>query len=434
MNSRLRYLCQPERPQPSRYGTVRDSFSKAPMLIFDAHLDLAMNAMEGNRDLTRPLKEIRARERGHQSNLFHGSGTVCFEEMRRGRIGLCAATLLGRCIRHGSRLRGWFSQEQAWAHTQGQMAWYRAMIDAGELAAICTRTALQRHLVLWLGKENAEELPQPTFSRGPTAPPARMVAARSGHLGQHRPATMDKTLVSSINEAARERMPIGFVLTLEGADSLISLSHMEQAYAAGLRVIGPAHYGPGIYASGTDARGGLTARGRELLKEMERMSMILDVSHLHGGFWEALDRFSGPVWASHSNCRALVPHHRQLNNAQIRALIERNAVIGVALDGWMMVPGWVPGQTTSATAKLKMEKIVDHIEHIAELAGNCRHVGIGSDLDGGFGTERTPLDLRTIAGLAQLASILQRRGFPDEQIRAILYGNFTRFLMQFLPA
>ena len=108
----------------------------------------------------------------------------------------------------------------------------------------------------------------------------------------------------------------------------------------GLRAIGPAHYGPGTYAQGTDAAGGIGAKGRALLEEMDRLGLILDATHLcDDSFWEALDAFRGPVWASHSNCRALVPHNRQFSDDQIRALVARGAVIGVALDAWMLVPG-----------------------------------------------------------------------------------------------
>src|SRR5207248_185693 len=106
-------------------------------------------------------------------------------------------------------------------------------------------------------------------------------------------------------------LAIGYVLSLEGTDSIINLSYLERAFASGLRAIGPAHYGPGRYSPGTGASGGLTADGRELVKEMRRLGIILDVTHLTDeAFWEALDLYDGPVWASHNNCRALLPHQR----------------------------------------------------------------------------------------------------------------------------
>ena len=223
--------------------------------------------------------------------------------------------------------------------------------------------------------------------------------------------------------------PIGFILSLEGADSIVTLGHLERAYAQGLRAVGPAHYGPGTYAQGTHATGGIGPRGRELLAEMQRLGIILDATHLcDESFWEALEAFSGPVWASHNNARALVPDPRQFSDEQIRALIERGAVLGAVLDAWMMTPGWIRGQTTPESAGLKLDRLVDHIDYICQLAGNARHVGIGSDLDGAFGREQCPADLDTIADLAHLPQLLAARGYPEADISLIMHGNWIRFL------
>lgn len=358
-----------------------------PALIFDAHLDLAMNALEWNRDLARPLAEIRARERDMTDKPDRGRGVVCFPEMRRGRIGLCVATQIARYVRPANPLAGWHSPEQAWAQTQGQLAWYRAMEEAGQLVQIRDATALSAHADRWLNW-NADD-----------------------------PAA-----------------PIGYILSLEGADSIVTLAHLERAYAQGLRAVGPAHYGPGTYAQGTDATGGLGSRGRELLQEMDRLGIILDVTHLcDDSFWEALDHFHGPVWASHSNCRSLVPHNRQFSDEQLRALIQRDAVVGAVLDAWMMVPDWKRGQSTPASTGLTLAQIVEHIDHICQLAGNARHCGIGSDLDGAFGSEQCPADLESIAGLARLPALLAARGFTPEDVAGIGHGNFIRFLQKAWP-
>jgi membrane dipeptidase len=223
--------------------------------------------------------------------------------------------------------------------------------------------------------------------------------------------------------------PIGYVLTLEGADSLITPAHLERAYAYGLRAVGPAHYGPGRYSPGTGAEGGLTPLGRDLLREMRRLGIVLDATHLTDrAFWEALDWFDGPVWASHNNCRALVPDGRQFSDEQIRALVERDAVIGMAFDAWMMQPGWIRGQTRPDTANLKIARIVEHIDHICQLAGNARHCGIGSDLDGGYGREQSPQDLESIADLQRLADLLAARGYGLADVEAIMHGNWVRRL------
>lgn len=353
------------------------------MLIFDAHLDLAMNALEWNRDLTRSIDEIRQREASLADKPDRGKSTVSFGELRRGGVGICVATLIARYVKRSNPLPGWHSPEQAWAQTQGQLAWYRAMEEANQLVAITNRALLQRHVQAWHAV--------PTPNQG----------------------------------------PIGYVLSLEGADSILSPKHLERAYAQGLRALGPAHYGPGTYAHGTDARGGLGAQGRELLHEMEALGIILDVTHLcDESFWEALEHFHGPIWASHNNCRALVPHQRQFSDEQLRVLIERGAVIASVLDAWMMVPNWERGKSTPEGAGLRLERIVDHMDHICQLAGDAHHCAIGSDLDGAFGREQCPSDVQTIADLAKLPALLNERGYKAADVTAIAHGNLIRFLEQ----
>jgi membrane dipeptidase len=360
-----------------------------PPLIFDAHLDLALNAIEWNRDLTRPLTEIREREAHLKDKPDRGRGTVCLPEMRRARIGVCVATQLAR-LEHDaySPVFGWRSPAQAWAMTQAQLAWYRAMEEAGEMVAISDRPALDMHLARW---ENAED-------------------------------------------AVAEKLPIGYVRSLEGADSLITIKHLERAWADGLRAIGPAHYGPGVYAQGTSTEGPFPPRGIELLRAADELGFILDVTHLSDAcFWQALEIFQGRVWASHHNSRTLVPHQRQLSDDMFRALAQRDATIGVTLDAWMMIPGWERGKTTPLSSNLHLAKLVEHIDHYCQLAGNARHVGLGSDLDGAFGTEQTPQDLQSIADLQRLPELFRSRGYSAPDIEAILHGNFLRVLRAALP-
>jgi membrane dipeptidase len=232
-------------------------------------------------------------------------------------------------------------------------------------------------------------------------------------------------------EAPQTRKPIGYILSLEGADSIFTLSQLERSFAQGLRAMGPAHYGPGTYAFGTDSEGGIGTRGRELLKEMERLGLILDATHLcDTSFREALEVFNGPVLASHSNARARTPHNRQFTDDQLKELFRRGAVIGAPLDAWMMIPDWIRGQTTPEATDLKLAKMVEHIDYICQLAGSTRHSGIGTDLDGGFGREQCPADLDTIADLQKLPALFQARGYKDADIEAILHGNFIRFLLE----
>ncbi len=204
---------------------------------------------------------------------------------------------------------------------------------------------------------------------------------------------------------------------------------MERAWNYGLRALGPAHYGEGRYANGTDSSGKMHANGIALLKEMERLNIILDATHLcDDAFWQALDNFNGHVWASHNNVRSIVNHNRQFSDEQIKALIERGAVIGGALDAWMMVPNWQRGVSTPKEMNCNLEKIMDHYDHICQLAGNALHIAVGTDLDGGYGREQCPYDLETIADMQRLPSLFYKRGYSKEDVENIMHGNWLRFL------
>jgi membrane dipeptidase len=358
--------------------------AESTFMIVDGHLDLSMNALEWNRDLRWTVEDIRKNEEGMFDKPDRAKGTVSLPSMREGRVGLCVATQIGRYVKRGNNLPGWRSPEQAWAQTQGQLAWYKAMEEAGEMINIQTVIDLEKHLTLW------------------NNPP--------------------------------ENAPVGYILSLEGADSIISMSHLERAYNYGLRALGPAHYGPGTYAQGTDSSGGIGKKGRELLKEIERLGIILDATHLcDESFREAMDCFKGPVWASHNNCRVFVPDKRQFSDEQITELINRGAVIGVALDAWMMVPGWIRGKSDPKTMGVFLKQTVKNIDHICQLAGNSLHAAIGSDLDGAFGKEQCPFDLDTIADLRKLPQMLKDKGFSLSDIQNIMSGNWIRFLKKNLP-
>ncbi|WP_129717319.1 dipeptidase [Pedobacter sp. SYP-B3415] len=351
------------------------------MFTIDAHLDLAMNAMEWNRDLSVPVSEINDRETGLTDKPDRGNAVVAFPELRKGNIGLVVATQIARYVAPGNPLPGWHSPEQAWAQTQGQLAWYRAMEAKGEMVQITDLQTLRSHVKLWNENTNHTEL------------------------------------------------PIGYILSLEGADSIVTPDYLHIAHAAGLRALGPAHYGPGRYAQGTDASGQLGDAGRRLLSEMESLNIILDATHLcDDSFWEALEHFAGPVWASHNNCRSLVNHNRQFSDEQILALADRGAVIGMALDAWMIVPGWQRGVSSPADMNCNLEAAIDHLDHICQLTGSAQHVGIGSDLDGAFGREQCPYDLETIADLQKIPQLLSNRGFSAEDITGVMHGNWLRFL------
>jgi membrane dipeptidase len=162
---------------------------------------------------------------------------------------------------------------------------------------------------------------------------------------------------------------------------------------------------------------------------MQQLGIILDVTHLCDNcFWDALDCYDGPLWASHQNCRVLAPWNRQFADDQIQAVIERGGILGMAFDAIMMVPNWVHKQSRPQDFQLRIERICDHIDHICQMAGNAKHVCIGTDLDGGYGTEQTPMDLDTIADLQSLPALLRARGYTSQDIEGIIWRNGVEFL------
>lgn len=361
-------------------------------LLFDAHLDLAWNAASFDRDLSLPLDEMREAE-NHMSDLpARGRATVTFPEMRRSGIFCCIATLLSRSGPEHRRQPSYRRIDLDYptrlgchAAAIGQWACYRYWQSIGEIRMITTREELVEHHKLWK------------------------------------------------NAADRDSLPIGVILSMEGADPIVDPETLAQWWDLGLRAIGPAHYGRSHYAAGTGSTGPLTDAGRALLRQMQELGVSLDVTHLSDdSMAEALDLFEGPVWASHHNCRSLVPGDRQLTDDQIRRICARDAVIGLALDAWMLLPGWVRRQ--SDPSDVSLEDAVNHIDHVCQLVGTTRHSGIGSDLDGGFGTEQTPGDLATIYGLRKIEDLLSDRGYSDEDIDAIFYGNWLRRLSETLPS
>jgi membrane dipeptidase len=349
-------------------------------MIVDLHLDLAMCAMEWNRDLRLPVDVINVREAGMTDKPDRGNATVSLDALRKGDIKLVVATQIARFVEPGSSISGWNSPEQAWAQTQAQLAWYQLMVEQQEMTQLTNRQGL----IDWM-------------------------------------------------QSAENDNRVGFILSLEGADSLIDLSYLHRAYAYGLRAIGPAHYGPGRYANGTNSEGKMGKRGIDLLREMDGLQMILDATHLcDDAFWQAMDLYRGPVWASHNNCRTLVPHNRQFSDEQLRVLIDRGAVIGAACDAWMIVPNWVRGSSTPRNMNCGLEQLADHIDHICQLAGNAKHVAIGTDLDGGYGREQCPHDIETIADIRKLSLILGGRGYSPQAIEDIFQGNAIQFLAHHL--
>ncbi len=360
------------------------------MLIADSHLDLAYSALKFNRDLQRPIAEIRAAEIASGSKQKGaGRNTVSLPAASDANVFLCFTTANARITLPGNnRPEGWRTPEQAYAEAMGDIALYQVWQAEGYLRQIRDAAGLDAHVQEW--------------------------EAWHGRNAGARP-------------------PIGYVLCIEGADPIVGPWQLDAWWDAGLRVVSLVHYWFNQYAYGTKTSGrGLLPAGRELLKAMDRRGILLDVSHLSDdSFWEAVDIYGGPILATHNCCRALTPHDRQFTDAQIARIAQRGGVIGVAMDDWMLVPDWK--EEPGSNQRVSMADVVNHIDHICQVAGNAEHAAIGSDLDGGYGTEQTPGDLDTIADLRKIAVILRRRGYAESDVQKVMYGNWVRFLGRALP-
>ena len=352
------------------------------MLLVDAHLDLAMNALNWDRNLDLMVEQIREAEAGMLPEKGRACGTVAFPEMRKGEVGLSVVTVIARTAYPGSPSTGVACQEISYAKAQGQLAYYRCLETQGKVRMIGRNNEMADHLANW--------------------------------------------------QADRENTPLGIILSMEGADPIVWPEQMRSWWEDGLRIVSLAHYGFSAYAHGTDTVGGLRGEGQALLKQMEDLGAVLDTTHLaDAAFFEATDVFGGRIMASHQNSRSLIPGVRQFTDDQLQVVIERDGVIGAALDAWMLYPDWIKGETSNTVVSL--EAVADQIDYVCQLAGNARHAAIGSDLDGGYGTEQCPQDLDTIVDLQKDAGLLSKRGYSDDDVRSVMHGNWINFLSNVLP-
>ena len=359
--------------------------------VLDAHLDLAWNALSFDRDQLLDLGEMRRRESG-LNGAARGKCTVSLPEMRRAKVRVCLATLLCRAM------------------PENLTAMDAGVGEVGERG--------HGEVILREDLDYANQTIASAMAQGQLA--YYVLLERQGHLRFIRTAD---DLEVQWNEPDA---PLGIILSMEGCDPIVDPSQAAWWYAQGLRTACLAHYGPSAYAMGTGGDGPLTRAGRELLREFDFLGLLLDLVHTADlAFDQALGEYGGPVFVSHGNCRALVPHDRQISDQQIRAVSQRGGVIGVVLDEWMLAPGYV--RCDPQRPRVTLEAAADHIDHICSTTGSVSHVGIGSDLDGGFGTEQTPLDVNSIADLQRLEDILARRGYSDESISSVFSGNWYSF-------
>ena len=167
---------------------------------------------------------------------------------------------------------------------------------------------------------------------------------------------------------------------------------------------------------------------------MMEYGFTLDISHMDAqAVLQSFDEYSGRIIASHANAKTLLPDtesNRFLSDRVIEGLIERDGIIGVVPYNRFLISGWGPGDGREVVG---LEHVANQIDHICQIAGNTNHVGIGSDFDGGFGVQKVPAEIDTIADLQKLTPYLTEKGYTEADISDVLGQNWIRFLIESLP-
>jgi membrane dipeptidase len=365
------------------------------MLIVDAHLDLAYNVTRG-RDLRMPARQ--------QPVADNEIATVGLPDLRDGDVGLVCATLFAEPASE-RRPNGYRDANSAHIKALSQLAWYDQQVRDGQMWMVRTPADVPQARADPLLTRHPEQAGD--ASAMPDSPPRDGVAR-----GSHATAN-----------------PQPFIVLMEGADPIRSQDDVPLYFDAGVRIVGLA-WKRTRFAGGTSQPGPLTPQGRELVPTLDRFNIIHDASHLaEESFWNLLDLSAGPVIASHSNCRAIVPGDRHLTDEMILAIAARGGVIGVNLFDKFLLPPTEYGKRRATLAD-----VVGHMKHMCDLIGNAVHVGIGTDMDGGLGREQVPQEIETIADLHRLSDALSAGGFPDAEVKSIMGENWLRYFHQHLPA
>lgn len=359
------------------------------MIIVDAHQDLAWNMLTFQRDYTRSAAETRRLEKDSAAPDLNGDTLLGWPDYQRGRVAIVFATLFCAPERH--RLGEWDTQVY--------------------------RTPIQAHH-LYSAQLDAYH---------------RLVDIHPDQFRLIRNNADLNARLSQWEEGTREEHPVGLVILMEGAEGVQEPAELEDWWQRGVRLIGPAWAGT-RFCGGTREPGPLTKEGFSLLEGMADFGFTLDLSHMdEQAALQALDVFPGAIVATHANALALLKgfeSNRHLSDRVLRGLIDRHGIIGLVPYNRFLVAGWSPEDGRVA---VPLDRLVAHIDYICQLAGDARHAGIGSDFDGGFGLQSVPAGIDTIADLQKLVSLLREKGYTDNDIAAILGGNWLSLLHRTLP-
>lgn len=362
-------------------------------LIVDSHCDLAWNMVSFGRDYTRAAGETRRIEAGSAAVEHNGDTLLGWPEYQLGQVAVVFSTLFAAPRRqrtYPSETQVYETYDEAHRLYRGQLLQYHRLTDAhpDKFRLIASGPDLKLILDDWRD-------PRP---------------GADGH-------------------------PVGMVVLMEGGDGIRSFDELAEWHEFGVRLIGPAWAGT-RFCGGTKEPGPLTDDGRGLLDAMADFNFFLDLSHMdEPAALEALDRYAGPVVATHGNCLALLPDYptnRQFSDRVLRGVIERGGVVGVVPYNVFLKSGWT--RAGSRREEVRLADLIPHIDHICQLAGDSLHTGLGTDFDGGFGLQSVPPEIDTIADLQILAAMLADRGYTQTDVENIFAGNWLARLERDLPA
>lgn len=368
-------------------------------LIVDAHQDLAYNSLTFGRDYRRSVGETRAAEENSPNIARTGQTQLGWPEFQRGQYAMIFGTLFLTPARHAAE---WETQVAYTAEITHAL--WRQQIDYYER----------------LQGENADMF--------------RLVRRKSEATAVF--AEWDKTRADYDAKGGKKiTHPTGIVLLMEGAEGIGHPRELEGWWDAGVRLVGPVWAGDRFCGGVHNPNGSITHEGNELLEVMAGLGMVLDLSHMNEkSTLQALERYEGPIVATHANVRKLLKRpedERHFTDQTIRALVERGGVMGVLPFNRFLRPGWHPSDDPSLTT---LDHLIAHIDAICQIAGDARHVAIGSDFDGGWGWPNSPVEINTAADLQKLAPRLSERGYSQEDIAAILGGSWRAMLEKCLPS
>ncbi len=364
---------------------------------------MAVGSIGLDRDLTLPIDEMRA------APISSRIGDIGFPndqilstlpEMRRGGVAAALVKVVGRVHNDKNEFgdTGWRSGHNVYAAANAHLAYYRILDQTGEARILRTGKDMAGHVQEWSDAEDRSDL------------------------------------------------PVGLIIGMEGADPILWPEQLEEWWENGVRVVGLTYAGASTYGHGESMPDlGITPAGRELLREMETIGAILDITHTSDQtVRDELDAFNGPVIASHSNSRTLVRGYRQQPDELLQAVIDRGGVIGTSFATWMLYKDYEVTYVHDKKRRdvfpreaVTLEDVADHIDHICQMAGNSEHAAIGGDTDGQSapgGKDGFPGDFDTVADFQKLGPILKGRGYSDTDVENVLYRNWQRFYEKHLPS